>query len=182
MRSVVARLIMVGWLLLVWCLLWGGASPLVLVTGVAVAVGALVWADLPALELSAAPRPAALVRALGAFAVDLVVSSLRVAWAALRYGPRTRGGIVAVPLGSNSDVVMTVVAARISLTPDSIVIDIDRPSQVMWVYALPMHAADEADAVREKLRRTGAQLVHALGERSDGHRSDIRRSDEEPTR
>ena len=91
------RLVMGGWLTLVWVLLWGSPSPANVLGGAAVATVLLVLLPLPSVSSPGIVRPAALVRFVGFFAVDLVRSSLQVAALVLRPRLQLRQAVIAVP-------------------------------------------------------------------------------------
>lgn len=143
------------WLTLVWVLLWGTFTPLCIVGGVVVAL--LVTALFPLPEaLDRLPvRPLRLLGLVAFLAYDLVVSALEVSWEVLRYGSRARGAIVAVPLLSRSDRVVTVMANAVSLSPGIMVLQIDQDRGVCYVYALGPR--DRAEAERARLRTLDMQ-------------------------
>jgi multicomponent Na+:H+ antiporter subunit E len=163
MTRFVRRWPTVIWLTLVWMLLWGTFTPLSIVGGVLVAL--LVTALFPLPEaLGRLPvRPLRLLGLVAFLAYDLVVSALEVSWEVLRYGSRARGAIVAVPLLSRSDHVVTVMANAVSLSPGTMVLQIDQDGGVCYVYALGPR--DRAGAERARLRTLDMQrrVLAALG-------------------
>ena len=80
------------WLVLVWILLWGTWSWANLISGVVVALAVTVLLPLPPVVGGTRLRPAALLRFLGHFFVDLVVSAAQVACATARGRPGRDGG------------------------------------------------------------------------------------------
>jgi multicomponent Na+:H+ antiporter subunit E len=162
-----ARVVLVAWLTVVWALLWGTAHPAALLSGVAVGGLAVAACRLPRVPLTARPRPWKLLRALGDFAVELTASSLDLAWASLRHGRATSGGIVAVPLRCPTDVAALVVANRISATPGTVVVDVDRHAGIFFVYVVPLRRREDADDARDEAQRVGHQLLQALGHETD---------------
>jgi multicomponent Na+:H+ antiporter subunit E len=163
MTRFVRRWPTVIWLTLVWMLLWGTFTPLSIVGGVLVAL--LVTALFPLPEaLGRLPvRPLRLLGLVAFLAYDLVVSALEVSWEVVRYGSRARGAIVAVPLLSRSDHVVTVMANAVSLSPGTMVLQIDQDRGVCYVYALGPR--DRAGAERARLRTLDMQrrVLAALG-------------------
>jgi multicomponent Na+:H+ antiporter subunit E len=160
----VERVLAVGWLLLVWLLLWGSTSALAVVSGAAVAVACLAAGRVPVLEVGARPHLGKVLVAVGALAVDLVRSSITVAAAAVTTGGRTRSSVVTVPIQCMSDVVLTIVANRISLTPGTLVLEIDRPGGQLHVYCLPTPDREAAEEERERTRVLAERVVDALGD------------------
>ncbi|MFD2091600.1 Na+/H+ antiporter subunit E [Blastococcus deserti] len=161
------QLPLVAWLVLVWILLWGTWSWANLLSGLAIAVVVLVLLPLPPVVGGTRVRPGPLVRFVGHFLVDLVVSGAQVAWWALRPGGAGRGAIVRVQLRADSDLLLTMVAEAISLVPGSLVLDLDREQRQISVHLL--HAADLADVERQKagVLATEDRIVRAFGSADD---------------
>ncbi|MEY9212787.1 Na+/H+ antiporter subunit E [Thermobifida halotolerans] len=157
------QVFLLAWLALVWVLLWGTFSPAVLLSAVVVAPLCLAACRLPVLP-RARPRLWRFPGVLGRFAVDVVVSSLQVAWATVRRGPHTRSAVVAVPLRCASDVALTVAANRISLVPGTLVLDIDRDVEEMYVYVFDVRRTEDLDRARDDAARSAADVLRALGE------------------
>jgi multicomponent Na+:H+ antiporter subunit E len=144
------RVLLVGWLTLVWVLLWGEASVGNLVAGLALGV-LVVAAFPPAEEQGRGIRPLAVLSFGWWFAKALVVANLQVAAQIVRPRLALEEGIVAVPLRSSSPVVATFVANAITLTPGTLTVDI-RPAEF---------GVDEHDAGREPVG-TPVLFVHCL--------------------
>ncbi|MCO1654321.1 Na+/H+ antiporter subunit E [Pseudonocardia humida] len=142
------RLPRIGWLTLVWVLLWGTFTVQTVVGGVLVAlVVTLLFPMPPATD----PIPVRPLRVLGLvvfLAYDLVASTLGVSWQILRYGPRARGTILEVPLYSSSDRVATVLASAVTLSPGTAVLHF-APDQGVW-YAYSLGPRDEAGVERAR--------------------------------
>ena len=85
------RLLEIGWLTLVWVLLWGTFTPLSIVGGVVVAVAVIGAFRFPPAEAHLPFRPLRLLGLVGYLAYDMVVSGAEVSWQTLRYGPAARG-------------------------------------------------------------------------------------------
>lgn len=159
------RLLLAGWLLVLWVLLWGKATPGVLLSGLLVAPLCLAASRLPAVRLEAVPRPGAALKALGRFVVDLGTSSTEVAWAVLRRGPRVRSAVLALPLPPLPDPVVAAVADRISLVPGTLVLDIDRPANLLYVYVFDVRSEEGIEAALRNVERTLSDVVAAAGHR-----------------
>ena len=157
-RRAVHRLPMAAWLWLLWLLLWGSTGPAVLLGGLLVAVVIAYAFPLPRVVPHTALRPWPVVRLLGHQLWDLFVSAAMVAWEALRHGRRTRTAIVEMPLRADADFPIAVTASLISLTPGTLVVEIDRGHRVLYVHALPV--PDRAGA--EKRRREGVEAAHRV--------------------
>ncbi|MGJ3561114.1 Na+/H+ antiporter subunit E [Streptomyces sp. INA 01156] len=108
------------------------------------------------------PRPLAIGRLLIALLTDLIVSGTAVAWQVLRYG-ETSAAIVEVPLRVDSDLLITAVAEFTTIAPGTLVVEIDRRRQRLYVHTIPVH--DEADIAR---RREAVQSVERRVARAVG--------------
>jgi multicomponent Na+:H+ antiporter subunit E len=162
-RRMRAQLPLLGWLVLVWMLLWGTWSWANLLSGLL--VGALVMSvlPLPPVEGGHRVRPLPLLVFLGHFVVDLVTSAAQVAWLSLRPGPRWTGAIVRVRLRTDSDLLLTMVAEALTLVPGSVVIDLDREHSVLTMHLLYVRDLDDVARQKADVLRTEDRLVRAFG-------------------
>ena len=167
MTHVWARLPQLVWLTAVWVLLWGTFSLKSMVGGVLIGVLVIAVFPLPLVEKRLPVRPVRLVRLIGYLAYDLVVSSVKVSWETLRYGPRTTAGIVAVPLQTGSALVAAAVADAVSLAPGTFVLQIERRRGICYVYALGIRNPDDAERVRREVLALQRRVINALGSRAE---------------
>ncbi|GAA4551888.1 Na+/H+ antiporter subunit E [Pseudonocardia xishanensis] len=164
--TLVRRWPQILWLTIVWVLLWGRVSPTIVVGGVLTAAVVTALFPLPlAARLPLRPRP--LLQLVGFLLMDLVRSGWQVSVETLRYGPRSRAGIVAVPLLTDSERIITVIAGAAALTPGSFVLQIDRPGRLLYVYALGLRSAADAEQVRGQMRRLQEIVIAAVGVREE---------------
>lgn len=161
-RRTLRRLPLVLWLTAVWILLWGTLDLGTLVFGLLVALLVTTMFPLPSVTTHMVARPLPLLRLVCYLAADLVISTLRVSWQAVRYGPRTTAGIVQVTLLTDSDHLTAMVANAVSLAPGKFVMQIDRGHRICYVYALGMRAGGE-DAVRREVLGLERRIVRAVG-------------------
>ncbi|MFR9731097.1 Na+/H+ antiporter subunit E [Saccharopolyspora sp. MS10] len=161
-RRALRRVPLVLWLTAVWILLWGRLDPGTVLFGLLVALLISVLFPLPPVTTNMVVRPLALLRLIAYLAADLVVSTARVSWQALRHGPRTTAGIVSVTLLTDSDHLTAMVANAVSLAPGKFVLQIDRVRRTCYVYALGMRAGGE-DAVRRDVLGLERRIVRAVG-------------------
>ena len=140
-------------LVVVWVLAWGDLSVANVVSGIA--VGLLLLASFPVGRLpdrggrTLHLLPAA--RLVGVFALNLVASNVAMAREILNGGRRIETGIVACPLRVDSDGVATFLANVLSLSPGTLVLEVDHEPPVLYVHVL--HMAD-----REKIIATVRRL------------------------
>jgi multicomponent Na+:H+ antiporter subunit E len=147
----------VVWLTAVWVALWEDLSAGTVVAGATVAL-LVVWITRPTARSTVRLRLDAFgaARFLAYFSRQLVHASLIVAVETVTPKNRVREGIVAVPLAREDDVVTTVVANAVSLTPGTLTIEARRDPTILYVHVL--HLRDVED-VRRDVRRL-ERLVH----------------------
>lgn len=165
-RRLVRRVPLVVWLIVVWVLLWGQLTPKIVLTGVLVALVVTLVFPMPPASSTLALRPLRFSRLVGYLAGDLVVSTLRVSWQALRHGRSTRAGIVAVRTMTDSDYLTAVLANAVSLAPGKFVLQVDRANRLCYVYALGLGDEDvsaDVEKVRRDVSRLEAHVVRAIG-------------------
>ncbi|MBW1599772.1 Na+/H+ antiporter subunit E [Streptomyces sp. JJ38] len=156
----------VGWLWLVWVALWGSLSAPVLASGGLVALGIVLVFRLPPVT-TAAVRPARVVLLVGHLLLSAIGAAAVIAWEAVRHGPRTHVAIVEVPLRADTDLLVTLVANLTTLTPGTLVLEIDRGRRTLYVHALPVRDAAGAERVRRRVRSVDLRVVRALGRRPE---------------
>ncbi|MGH3587522.1 MAG: Na+/H+ antiporter subunit E [Pseudonocardia sp.] len=158
-----ARLPSLVWLTLVWVLLWGTFTTASVVGGVIVAVLVTVLFRFPRSSEHLPLRPLRLLGLFAYLAYDLVVSGAEVSWQVLRHGPRARGAIIALPLLSDSDRVVTVVANAVSLSPGAMLLQIDQDHDVWYVYALGPRDEAGVERIRRRTLDMQRRVLVALG-------------------
>ena len=167
MSRVRHQLPLLGWLVLVWILLWGTWSWANLLSGAVVALVVTTLLPLPPVVGGTRVRPAALVRFLGYFLVDLVVSAAQVAWRTLSPEGVRHSAIIEMQLRTDSDLLLTVVAEALSLVPGSIVIDLDRESQTLALHVLHVEDLAAVERARARVLRMEERVVRAIGTDQD---------------
>ncbi|HYH33165.1 MAG TPA: Na+/H+ antiporter subunit E [Pseudonocardia sp.] len=166
-RRLCARLPSVLGLTLVWVLLWGTFTPASVVGGVVVAVLVTALFRLPLSRERLPLRPLPLLGLLCFLAYDLVVSGAEVSWQVLRHGPRARAAVIAVPLLSSSDRVVTVMANALSLSPGTMALQIDQDHDVWYVYALGPRDEAGVEVARRRTLDMQRRVLAALGTRAE---------------
>lgn len=151
----------VAWLTWLWLVLWRSTSPVAILTGVALAVG-LTWAMRRAAPHAIRHRvhPIAMARYLTHLVVQLVRSNITLAQEILTPTDYTRPGIVEVRLPPCTELVLTVIANSISLTPGTLTLEIRVQPATIVVHVLHLRDVDAARAEVEHLHRlVSAALV-----------------------
>lgn len=167
LRGMWAQLPFLVWLVVLWMLLWGQFTVLAAVTGIIIAVFVTRVFQLPPVELSGRVNLwYALVFAV-LFLGAVIAGSLQVAWVVL--DPRRRPGtaIMAVPLRTDDDLIMTHVGVTASLIPGSLVTEIDRENRIMYLHVIGVRDAADVEAQRQKVLTWERRLVRAFGSFAD---------------
>jgi len=89
------------------------------------------------------------LRLVGLFLYELVVSSLRVVWDVVTPRHRSRPGIIAMPLAARSDAEILLVANLISLTPGTLSLDVSPDRRTLYVHAM---FVDDPERLRRDLK------------------------------
>lgn len=154
------RALLVGWFTVLWIVLWRDPSVANVLSGVAIAL--VVLAVFPPHRVTGdhALRPLRLAVFLGYFAWKLVVSNLVVAREIVTPRDHIRTGIVAVPMVACSDLMVTIVANAISLTPGTLTLEVRRDPPTLFVHVLHLH---DLDQVRRDIRTLQRLAVRAIG-------------------
>jgi multicomponent Na+:H+ antiporter subunit E len=136
MRRVALRVWVLFWLMLVWILLWGTVSTANIVSGLAIALVITVLLPLPAVPVEGRLHPVSLLRLIAVVAYDLTLSSLQVAWLAIKPGPPPLSAVLRAHLAIKSDLVLALAVNIVTLTPGSIVLEIDQARRMIYVHVL----------------------------------------------
>ena len=119
------------WLILVWMLLWGSVSAANVVSGLAVALVITLLLPLPTVPIEGRLHPLSLVRLVAQVSYYLVLSSVQVAWLAIKPGPPPRTAVLRAHLALKSDLVLALAVNIINLIPGSIVLEIDQTRRMI---------------------------------------------------
>lgn len=155
------------WLTALWLLLWDDVSVANALAGLLVGIAVLTFARLPRVSRlgpddRARIRPLALGHLALYVAYKLVEANLVLAWEVLTPRNRINVGVVAVPLRTDSEIAMMVVANIITLTPGTVTIESLGTPPVLYVNVLHL---DDLDEVRRGLLRVEELCVRAFGSR-----------------
>ncbi|GAA1783290.1 Na+/H+ antiporter subunit E [Streptomonospora arabica] len=166
-QRLAGRMATVVWLTVMWVILWGDASLGTVVAGACVASGCYAAARLPHLPVRLTFRPLHTLLLVWHIAVELLTSSVRVAVHVLWRPRRMRGAIVEVPMRTDSDLLLALTAAGLSLITGSLVIELNREEGVLYVHGTPIHSERSVRNLRRQVRRTEELFVRAFGTSSD---------------
>lgn len=155
------------WLVLVWGALWQDFSLGNLVFGAIIAFAVANLLYLPPVELSGRFNLFYAAGFAGRFLYQLVLASVQVFWLALTRGPSLKNAVVAVRLRSPSDLLVTATGHALSLIPGSLVVEVDRSTSTLYLHCLNVATSDDAEKVRQNVRRTEEWLIRIMGTRDD---------------
>lgn len=153
------------WLTVLWLLLWGDLSTANVLSGLAVAAAVLAFARIPGLRQAddderPRVRPLATLYLAGYVLYKLVEANLILAWEIITPKNKINVGVVAVPLRTDSEVAMMVVANVITLTPGTVTIESVGSPPVLYVNVLHLDSIDE---IRADLLHIEELCVRAFG-------------------
>jgi multicomponent Na+:H+ antiporter subunit E len=166
------------WLWVLWIVLWGSVSPVVLAGGAVVALVVVALFPLPSIASRARLHPLWLLLLPGHLLFGLIGSAVAVAREAVVRGPRVRAAVLEVPLRSESDLMIAATANLASLTPGTLVLEIDRERRRLYVHALPARDAREVERRRDEVvtaERWVLRTIGPAGTRRDPGRRERRR-------
>lgn len=155
------RAVLGVWLVVVWTALWGEASVANVLGGVGVAAALLVLFPAEAPRGTLVLRPAAALRFTGRFLLDLVRSTVDVAWDVLTPRSIAPPGVVVVRLPPTPAGVVTLVADAVTLTPGTLTLEAEwRPDCILLsVHALHLR---DPEQVRADVRAVHRRAVAAF--------------------
>jgi len=154
-------------LVLLWMLLWGEFSWINFVTGLCMALVVSIAFYLPPVQLSNRVNPWFALVFLVRLLLDIVRASISVAGLALSPRLVTSNAILAVPLLTRSDLILTWTAVATSIVPGAIVVDIDREHSTLYLHVLNIRSGAGVDRFRREVLDTERRIIRAAGSRQD---------------
>lgn len=154
------------WLVALWMLLWGQFTWLAFFTGIAVAIFVTRIFRLPPVDLSGRVNLWWGAVFIATFFVALVRGSLLVAWQVLDPRKQPVSSIIAVPLRTDDDLIMTHTAVTASLIPGSLIVEADRTRRILYLHVIGASTPEEVEAQRKAILGWEARIVRAVGSRA----------------
>lgn len=151
------------WLVIVWGALWRDFSPGNLLFGALIAIVVARIFYLPPVELSGRFNVLRAVPFAVAFLGNVVKASFQVMYLAIFRGPRVTNAVVAVPLRSHSDLMVTATGHVISLIPGSLVVEVDRSTSTLYIHGLNIRNEVDIARLRKEVQDTEAGLIRIMG-------------------
>lgn len=152
------------WLIALWMLLWGQFTLLSALTGTIVAIVTTRVFRLPPVELSGRINLWYGLIFIATFLGAVVMGSLQVAWHVWN-GKRPGTAIIAVPLDTDDDLIMTHVGVTASLIPGSLVAQTDRTNRILYLHIIGVKNLDDVERQRAGVLRWEDRIVRAVGSR-----------------
>jgi multicomponent Na+:H+ antiporter subunit E len=155
------RMLFVAWLTLLWLVLWRDISLANVISGVAVAlVVTTVYPLGPARQGQHTLRPHWALVFHVYFIWKMLVSNLVVAREIITPRDRIRSGIVAIPVTGYSDLVITIVANAITLTPGTLSLEVRRDPPTLYVHVMHLY---DTETVRRDIGQLLRLVMRAVG-------------------
>lgn len=155
------------WLVVVWGALWQDFSPGNLLFGALLAVLVARMFYLPPVEVSGRFNILHAVPFALRFLGRLAAASVEVMYLAAVRGPRVISSVVAVPLRSHQDLMVTATGHVISLIPGSLVVEVDRSTSTLYLHGLNVSSPEEVENLRREVRSIEAGLIRIMGSREE---------------
>lgn len=155
------------WLVIVWGALWQDFSPGNLLFGALLAVLVARMFYLPPVEVSGRFNVLHAVPFALRFLGRVAAASVEVMYLAAVRGPRVISSVVAVPLRSHQDLMVTATGHVISLIPGSLVVEVDRSTSTLYLHGLNVSSPEEVENLRREVRSIEAGLIRIMGSREE---------------
>ncbi len=155
------------WLVIVWGALWQNFTPGNLLFGALIAVLVARLFYLPPVELGGRFNVLRAVPFALTFLARVVSASFQVLFLAVAQGPKVISAVVAVPLRSHSDLLVTATGHVTALIPGSLVVEVDRSTSTLYIHGINVRDAEDAAQLRKDVRNTEAGLIRIMGTKAE---------------
>ncbi|GLE55310.1 Na+/H+ antiporter subunit E [Mycobacteroides chelonae] len=171
-REIVLRIWILVWLMLVWTMLWGNFSVANTVTGLLVALVITVLLPMPRLPVEGRLHVGSMIRLACTVAYYMVLSSLQVAWLAIRPGAPPLSAVLRAQLSVKSDLVMALLLNTLTIIPGSVVLEIDQERRLAYVHVLDVGSPKAVATFYAQLRQLERLFIAAFERDADWHPDD----------
>lgn len=178
-RRLALRAWVLCWLTLVWVLLWGTLSPANVVSGLAVALMITLLLPLPPVPVEGRVHLLSLLRLVATVAYYLVVSSVQVAWLAVKPGPPPLTAVLRAHFAVKSDLVLALAVNIVNLTPGTIALEIDQTRRVVYVHVIDVGSDRALSRFYRQIGQFERLLIAAFERESDWRPSTEKEADPE---
>lgn len=156
-----------AWLIFVWCALWQDFSLRFVAFGALLAFLVIAVFKLPALYLSNRFNIFYAAQFSALLFWNIAKASVEVMWLAATFRPPLRNSVVAVPLRTRSDLLLTAVSHTMSLIPGSVVVEVDRAQSVLYFHVLNTSTPDEIQQFTQSVAYFEALVIKAAGSKEE---------------
>ncbi len=167
MRRIALRAWVLCWLILVWILLWGTVSAANILSGLAIALLITLLLPLPAVPVEGKLHPLSLLRLLVTVFYYLALSSIQVAWLAIKPGPPPLSAVLRAHVAVKSDLVLALAVNIFNLIPGSIVLEIDQTRRMLYMHVLDVGSDRAVDQFYRQVAVVERLLVSTFEREAD---------------
>lgn len=148
-------------LTVVWLLLWGSVTPVLVIGGLVTSVLVLLLFPFPQAPWRWTPRPWRTLTLVVLFLVDLVRASVDVAWLAVRPAAPPPSAVVRVELLTRSELLITATSELVSLVPGSLLVEVDQDAPAIYLHVLDARTPARVDKAVRSAHRQERRVVEA---------------------
>jgi multicomponent Na+:H+ antiporter subunit E len=167
MRRATLRAWVLCWLILVWILLWGTFSAANVISGLVIALIITLLLPLPVVPIEGRVHPLSLLRLGISVGWYLVLSSVQVAWLAVKPGPPPLSAVLRTHLAVKSDLVLALAVNIFNLIPGSIVLEIDQTRRMLYMHVINVGSDRAMSSFYRQVAVVERQLVAAFERDAD---------------
>lgn len=178
MRTILLRIWVLCFLILVWMLLWGEITAANAVSGLAIALVITLLLPLPPVPTEGRLHPLSLLKLLAWVAYSLVLSSIQVAWMAIRPGPPPMTAVLRAHLALKSDLVLALAVNITNLIPGSIVLEIDQTRRMIYTHVIDVGTERGVNRFYQQCATVERLLIAAFERDADWRPADERLREE----
>ncbi|MFT4202085.1 Na+/H+ antiporter subunit E [Gordonia sp. (in: high G+C Gram-positive bacteria)] len=179
LREVGVRLWTASWLTFVWVLLWGRISWANVIGGFAVALAIMLVLPLPRVPVEGRLHPVSIAILLVRLIGDFFLSSMQVAWAAVRPARPPLGAVVRRRVAIKSDMVLTLAINYINLVPGTLVVEIDHRRRLLYIHVFDLSSPKRVERFDKQIAFIERAFIHAFERDSEWHPSPYHGIDDE---
>jgi multicomponent Na+:H+ antiporter subunit E len=167
MRRIALRAWVLCWLILVWILLWGTVSTANILSGLAIALLITLLLPLPPVPVEGKLHPVSLLRLIVTVFYYLALSSVQVAWLAIKPGPPPLSAVLRAHVAVKSDLVLALSVNIFNLIPGSIVLEIDQTRRMLYMHVLDVGSDRAVNRFYRQVAVVERLLVSAFEREAD---------------
>lgn len=157
------RPLTIAWITLMWCLMYGEFSWANLIGGFLVGFAIVMLFPLPALPIATMRiRWSSALGLVWFFIKDLVESSIRVSWIAVRPAPLPPAAIVNVPMRVQEDFVFSLAVSFLNLTPGGSVLELDIADRTLTMHILDASSTRQLQHSIDGIAELERRLIRAF--------------------